>query len=380
MRKSWRAGQVPPFSRPANRALSVACASVLAAPGAVLGQHPGPSNTITDVPGIEVGQETRIGNGYRTGTTVILVSQGATASYSQLGGAPGSKETDLLEPGGLVTEVNALVLSGGSAYGLDATTGVMRWLEERGYGYPVNGGVVPIVPGAILFDLGRGGDFSARPDAALGYLAADAANSGPVVMGRVGAGTGASWGLGSASVRLSNGYTVGAIVGLNPGGSPVNPDTCRPYALFLELDNEFNLAQPSPERCSARQAVRADEGGRSPFNTTIAVVATDAPLTQTQAQRMAMIANSGLARSIKPVHNLSDGDLVFAVATTTPPSGLTNQELHIIYNAGADALGRAVVHAVLEAESIGDWESYCDRYPSVCRFRNGPQARSGEPR
>ncbi|WP_207782067.1 P1 family peptidase [Phytoactinopolyspora limicola] len=337
------------------------------------------SNTITDVPGIKVGQYTQFGDGYRTGTTVILTEDGATTGYSQQGGGPGTKETDLLEPGGLVTEAHAVVLSGGSAYGLDAASGVMRWLEERGVGYPVGGGVVPIVPSAILYDLGRGGDFQARPDAEFGYLAAENASTDPVEMGRVGAGMGANWGLGSASIELPNGYRVGAIVGLNPGGSPVNPDTCRPYAEFLEIGNEFNLTKPNKRDCpDARPGNAASVEGMSeePFNTTIAVVATDAPLDQTQAQRMAMIANSGLARSIRPVHNLGDGDTVFAMATTTPAGGLSNNELSQIYNAGADALGRAVVHAMLETETIGNHRSYCDRYPSACKHRDRPGAAS----
>lgn len=354
----------------AGRVLLVAGGALVAYPAEAAGQKPGPTNTITDVPGIQVGHETRIGGGWRTGTTVVLTVGNATAGFSQQGGAPGTKEVALLEPGGLVTQVQAVVLSGGSAYGLDAASGVMRWLEERGLGHPVRGGVVPIVPAAILFDLGRGGDFKARPDAEFGYRAAENANSGPVPMGRVGAGAGAGWGLGSASVVLDNGYTVGAIVGLNPAGSPVDPRTCLPYGLFLELDGEFGLTEPSPEDCPgderSRQA-RAGPGwdGES-FNTTIAVVATDAPLDQTQAKRMAMIANSGLARAIKPVHNLGDGDLVFGLATTPPGQRLTNRELDAIYNAAADALGRAVVHAVLNAGSIGERVGYCERYPSAC--------------
>jgi L-aminopeptidase/D-esterase-like protein len=333
----------------------------------VVAQSPGSTNTLTDVPGLKVGHETRIGDGFLTGTTVILTEKGATAGYSVQGGGPGTKETDLLVPGGLVTEANAIVLSGGSAFGLDSATGVMQWLEERGYGFPVTGGVVPIVPAAILFDLGRGGDFSARPDAGFGYRAAEAASDGPVAMGRVGAGTGARYGLGSASVVLPGGYTVGAIVGLNPGGSPVNPRTCLPYGHFLELDGEFGLSKPDASECEGAAQARgpgAVEDYEEPFNTTIALVATDAPLDQTQAQRMALIANSGLSRSIRPVHNLGDGDVVFGIATTTPPSSeLTNRDLHVIYNAAADALGRAVVHALL-AEG-----SYCEDYPSACRDR-----------
>lgn len=328
-------------------------------------QHPGPTNSLVDVAGIEVGHYQRIGDGYRTGTTVVLTPDGATASYNVQGGGPGTRETDLLVPGGLVTQVHAVVLSGGSAYGLDTAGGVMRWLEERDVGFPIAGGVVPIVPTAILFDLARGGDFRARPDAGFGYRAAAAASRDPVPQGVVGAGTGARYGLGTASVVLPNGYTVAAIVGLNPGGSPVDPRTCLPLALFLELDNEFSLDAPSSGECESALPPGGDTslGYEETFNTTIAVVATDAPLDQTQAQRMAMIANSGLARSIRPVHNLGDGDAVFALATSPPAPGLTNQDLHAIYNGGADALGRAVVHALL---AHGE---YCERYPGICGVR-----------
>lgn len=331
-------------------------------PGAASAQKPGASNTLTDVPGIEVGSYERIGDGYRTGTTVIRTAQGATASVDVQGGAPGTRETDLLAPGGLVTKVNAIVLSGGSAYGLDAATGTMRWMEEHGHGFPVGQGVVPIVPSAILFDLGRGGDFSKRPDADFGYRATDVASDAPVAMGRHGAGTGARFGLGSASVVLSNGYTVGAIVALNPAGagSPVNPETCLPYGEFLELDGEFHIVPPSEEECEA--ARNAPPGRGESFNTTIALVATDAPLDQTQVQRMAMVANSGLARSIRPIHGMRDGDAVFGIATTDP-APVSLQDLQAIYNAASDALGRAVVHALLEGGV------YCEQFPSACRNR-----------
>lgn len=359
-------------SRSTRRRLGGMAAAVtallLVTPTIASADEPGASNTITDVPGIQVGHETRTGGGYQTGTTVVLAEDEATASYTTFGGAPGTRETDLLEPGGLVTRANAIVLSGGSAYGLDTATGAMEWLEEQGLGYNVGQGVVPIVPAAILFDLGRGGDFTARPDASFGYAAADAATDDPVEMGRVGAGTGASWGLGSASVVLDNGWTVGAIVGLNPGGSPINPDNCLPYGAFLELGDEFGLADPNPGNCPAMRGNEGDNqgaAGEESFNTTIAVVATDAPLDQTQAQRMSMIANSGLSRSIKPVHNLGDGDTVFALATSDP-APLSNGQLGQLYNAAADALGRAVVHALLEGETLGNRVAYCDRYPKIC--------------
>ncbi|HSJ10580.1 MAG TPA: P1 family peptidase [Longimicrobiales bacterium] len=372
--------------RARTTALALALAASVLAPGGAAAQQggqanqpppvPGPTNTIVDVPGIKVGQYTRFGDGYRSGTTVILPDSMATTGYSQLGGAPGTKETDLLKPGGSVTQVNAVVLSGGSAYGLDTTTGVMRWLEERNRGYRLSQGVVPIVPAAILLDLGRGGDFKKRPDAEFGYAAVDAATSNAVEQGRAGAGMGAGWGLGSASVVLPNGYIVGAIVGLNPAGSPVDPRTCLPYGYFLELGKEFNLVPPTQEECAALRAAATPASGPNdgsddaPSNTTIALVATNAPLDQTQAERMAMISNSGLARSIRPIHSIGDGDVVFGMATTPPSHTLTNQQLNQIYNAAADALGRAVVHAILASKRVGTSRlGYCEQYPTICRLR-----------
>lgn len=331
----------------------------------------GPSNSITDVPGLKVGNYSRTDSGYRTGTTVIRTEKGATVGYSQLGGAPGTKETDLLKPGALVQAVNAIVLSGGSAYGLDATTGVMRWMEEHGYGVPIGKeGVVPIVPAAILMDLGRGGNFKKRPDAEFGYKAAVAATSDPVKSGRIGVGTGAGWGMGTASVKLSDGYTVAAIVGVNPAGSPVDPRTCLPYGLFLEMDHEFNLVQPSHAECKTATAGRGgpnDGSDHAVTNTTIALVATDAPIDKVDAERMALVANAGLARTIRPIHGIGDGDTVFGMATTAPTHTLTNGDLQAIYNAAADVLGRAVVHAVVDSKQMGSSRlGYCQQYPSAC--------------
>lgn len=331
---------------------------------------PGASNSITDVPGLRVGNYQRADSGYRSGTTVIRTEKGATAGYSQMGGAPGTKETDLLKPGGQVRGVQAIVLSGGSAFGLDATTGVMRWMEERGFGVPVQGGVVPIVPAAILMDLGRGGEFKKRPDADFGYKAAELASTDPVASGRFGMGMGAGWGMGTASVKLSNGWTVAAIVGLNPAGSPVDMRTCLPYGYFLELGSEFNLVQPKPEECQQAVAGRGgpnDGSDAAPRNTTIALVATDAPLMDLEAERMAQIANAGLARSIRPIHNIGDGDTVFGMATTPPSGQLSNPELQAVFNAAADALGRAVVHAVIQSKQVGNSRmGYCQQYPSAC--------------
>jgi L-aminopeptidase/D-esterase-like protein len=351
-------------------AAAVAGAQPPAPPGRVTVVGPGPTNSITDVPGLKVGHFTRSDSGYRSGTTVIRTEQGATAGYSQMGGAPGTKETDLLKPGGQVRAVQAIVLSGGSAFGLDAATGVMQWMEERNFGVRVGGGVVPIVPAAILMDLGRGGEFKKRPDATFGYKAADAASTAPVKSGRIGMGMGAGWGMGTASVKLSNGYTVAAIVGLNPAGSPVDPRTCLPLGLFLELGSEFNVVPPKAEECQAAATGRGgpeDGSDNAPRNTTIALVATDAPLFDLEAGRMAEIANAGLARSIRPIHGIGDGDTVFGMATTPPDKQLGNADLQAIFNAGADALGRAVVHAVLESQKVGNSRlGYCQQYPSAC--------------
>jgi L-aminopeptidase/D-esterase-like protein len=351
-------------------AAAVAGAQPPAPPGRVTVVGPGPTNSITDVPGIKVGHHTRSDSGYRSGTTVIRTEKGATAGYSQMGGAPGTKETDLLKPGGQVRAVQAIVLSGGSAFGLDAATGVMQWMEERNFGVRVAGGVVPIVPAAILMDLGRGGNFKKRPDASFGYKAAEAATTAPVQSGRIGMGMGAGWGMGTASVKLSNGYTVAAIVGLNPAGSPLDPRTCLPYGSFLELGDEFNLVQPKAEECTAAATGRGgpnDGSDNAPRNTTIALVATDAPLLDLEAERMAQIANAGLARSIRPIHGIGDGDTVFGMATTPPTTSMSNADLQAIFNAGADVLGRAVVHAVLMSKQVGNSRAgYCQQYPSAC--------------
>jgi L-aminopeptidase/D-esterase-like protein len=331
---------------------------------------PGPTNSLTDVPGLKVGHFTRADSGYRTGTTVIRTEQGATAGYSQMGGAPGTKETDLLKPGGVVRAVQAIVLSGGSAYGLDAASGVMQWMEERNFGVPVAGGVVPIVPAAILMDLGRGGSFKKRPGPEFGYKAAAAATSDPVKSGRIGMGMGAGWGMGTASVKLSNGWTVAAIVGLNPAGSPLDTRTCLPLAMYLELNNEFNLVQPSAAEC---QQAAAGAGGPSDGsdnaarNTTIALVATDAPLLDLEAGRMAEVSNAGLARAIRPIHGIGDGDTVFGMATTPPGTALTLAELNAVFNAAADVLARAVVHAVIDSRQVGSSrKGYCEQYVSAC--------------
>lgn len=351
-------------------ALSLAALSALASTGSAQAPQPGPNNAITDVPGVEVGHVTNMDA--LTGTTVVLVADGAVAGVDVRGSAPGTRETDLLDPTNLVEQVQAIVLSGGSAYGLEAATGVVRYLEERGLGYPVGEGrVVPIVPAAILFDLGRGGDWTVRPDAEYGYEAASRAAAGPIEQGTVGAGTGAragglKGGIGTASVVLENGVIVGAIVAVNAVGQTHNPETGELYASFLELSNEFGALQtPTEIGIYTQDALALLEQAPIAQNTTIGVVATNAILTKAQAQKIAQMAHDGFARAIRPSHTMFDGDTVFAIGTGEVELDSVG-ELSGVGAAAADVMARAIVHAMLEATSAGELVSYCDTYPSAC--------------
>lgn len=349
----------------------------------------GPTNGITDVPGVQVGQYERKEEPYLTGATVLLFPEGAVAGVDVRGGAPGTRQTDALAPWCLVERVHGVVLAGGSAYGLDVACGVTQFLEERGIGLSVGEGereVVPIVPSAILFDLGRGGDFQARPDSDFGYRAAQSASSEAVAQGNVGAGTGAvagglKGGLGTASTELESGVRVGAIVAVNARGSTVEARTGRLLGANMALPGEFaDLRDPDPSE--AERAKRMPPPlPRIGLNTTIAVVATSAELTKVEAGRMATIAHDGLARAIHPVHTTFDGDTIFGVSTGTRPcmaageaersKDRTNRarDTDEIFLAAADALTRAVVHAMVEAESIRGHKAYRDQFPSAFRNR-----------
>jgi L-aminopeptidase/D-esterase-like protein len=331
-------------------------------------QAPGPLNAITDVPGIEVGQHTVTnGEGGMTGTTVVLTRNGATGGVSQRGGAPGTRETDMLKPEKLVDKVHGVSLSGGSAYGLAAADGVMQCLGAQGLGVPVAGGdVVPIVPAAILFDPGRCAAFTFRPDASFGEAACRAASSGPVAQGNVGAGAGArsggsKGGLGTASTVLANGIIVGAIVAVNSAGRTFDTQG-NFFAGFLEMGNEFDK-QPS-----ATLSLLEEEPTLL-RNTTIAVVATNARLTKAQITKVAQMADDGFARAIRPSHGVGDGDTIFALATGTDPRNAANL-VSQIGAAAADALSRAVVRAIVAAESIHvgscNVRSYCEQFPQNC--------------
>ncbi|MBB5835281.1 P1 family peptidase [Kribbella italica] len=343
--------------------------------------QPGPHNAITDVPGVLVGQVERTDPPYLTGTTVVYFPGTAVAGVDVRGGAPGTRETDLLDPVNANPGVNAIVLSGGSAYGLDTAAGVMAWLEERGEGVRVGAGerdVVPIVPTAVIFDLGRGGGFTARPTADWGRDAITAATDDPVAQGNHGAGAGArvgalKGGTGTASVRLDDGTTVGALAIVNAAGSAVGP-AGRLYGESTALADEYGvLNTPTEPQPTATGPIPG-------MNTVIAVIATDASLDKAAAKRLAMIAHDGLARAIDPVHTLVDGDSVFAASTApkdTPRLSVTDPtallQLETIFAAGAHCLTRAIVHGVLAAESVdspaGHLPSYRDTYPSA--FTNG---------
>ncbi|MFE5398545.1 P1 family peptidase [Streptomyces sp. NPDC056568] len=337
-------------------------------------------DALTDVAGLSVGHATRTGDGWLTGTTVVLAPEGgAVAGVDVRGGGPGTKETDALDPRNLVQRVQAVVLTGGSAYGLDAASGVMAWLEEHRRGVRVGpdpAHVVPVVPAACVFDLGRGGDFRARPDAATGRAAVEAAHaSGPgaeVAEGCVGAGTGAvvgtmKGGIGTASTVLASGITVAALVVANAAGSVTDPET---GVLYGELFQGGRVRHPAPA-VHAAAGRRLDEvaarNAPPPLNTTLAVVATDADLSKAQAQKLAGTSHDGIARAVRPVHLLSDGDTVFALATGERP--LDPREplaLNEVLAAGADVVTRAIVRAVRAAGPVdgpgGAWPSYEELY------------------
>ncbi|MCE7553350.1 P1 family peptidase [Streptomyces thermodiastaticus] len=336
-------------------------------------------DALTDVAGLRVGHATRRGEGWLTGTTVVLAPPGgAVAAVDVRGGGPGTKETDALDPRNLVRTVEAVVLTGGSAYGLDAASGVMAWLEEQGRGIRVGprpGEVVPVVPAACVFDLGRGGDFRARPDAATGRQAVEAAAAsepgGRIAQGCVGAGTGAvvgsvKGGVGTASTVLASGVTVAALVVANAAGSAVDPATGVLYGEVLQGRVEY----PAPrvhQAARRRLAEVAAHRTTPPLNTTLAVVATDAALSKAQAQKLAGTAHDGIARAVRPVHLLNDGDTVFALATGARPLDAERPlVLNDVLAAGADTVTRAIVNAVRAAESVdgpgGVWPAYEELY------------------
>ena len=314
--------------------------------------RPAANTTMTAVAGIRVGHHTLTER--PTGCTVVLVDGDAVGGVSQRGGAPGTRETDLLDPLNMVDKVNAVVLSGGSAFGLDAATGVVRFLEERGVGWQTAAGRVPIVAGAILFDLGIGGNPKIRPTADCGYRAAAAAADRRVEEGSIGAGAGATVGkfgggrpmkagVGSAAVVLPNGLIVGAIVAVNAVGDIIDPANGTVVA---------GVRGPDGRLADARRILRSGQTVTQPAaaeNTTIGVVATNARLSKADANRMALMADDGYARAIYPSHTQGDGDTIFALATGRwdGPANITT-----IGALAAEAMAQAIVRAATQATSV----------------------------
>ncbi len=330
---------------------------LIACTALVRGQGPAASasnTTLTAVPGIKVGHHTL--SERPTGCTVIVVDgEGAAGGVSQRGGAPGTRETDLLDPSNMVDKVNAVVLAGGSAFGLDAASGTVKWLEEHNIGWDVRIAKVPIVPAAILFDLPVGGNPKIRPTADCGYRAAAAASTAPVAQGTIGAGAGATVGksggpgrsmkagLGSYSITLPNGLSVGAIVAVNAVGDIIDPDTGRIVAGVRNPDGTF---------ADARILLRTGQTGPRPRageNTTIGLVATNARLTKAQANRMALMADDGFARAIYPAHTVGDGDTVFALATGQWTGDADVTQIGAL---AAEVMARAIVRAATEATGL----------------------------
>ena len=320
--------------------------------------QPGPHHAITDVGGVRVGHATRDEPGWLTGVTVVVPPPGTVGGVDVRGGAPGTRETDLLDPRVLVDTVDAVVLAGGSAFGLAAADGVAREVYAAGRGWSVGPEPherVPIVPAAILFDLGRGGSWLHHPGTEDGVAALAAATGGAVPQGSLGAGTGARTGglrggVGTASAVLDSGVTVGALVVVNAAGAPFGPDG---RLLAAHLAPGESLPTPDAVRVAAHRASLAAEAERlrAGTATTLAVVATDATLTAAGCQKLAGVAHDGFARALSPVHTAYDGDTVFALSTVARPAvtGLDEVDLQ---TAAADCVALAIVRAVLAATSV----------------------------
>ncbi len=313
----------------------------------------GPKNLITDVKGLVVGNASD--ENLKSGSTVLTAGKPFYASVDVRGGAPGTRETDLLAPDKLVDAIDAIVLSGGSAFGLDAASGVMDELHRAGRGFAVGDVKVPLVSGAIVFDLLNGGDkkWQSNPYSALGQQAYHAADV-EFALGTHGAGVGATTanlkgGLGSASVVMPNGATVGALVVVNARGSVITSDSGNFWAAAFEVEGEFG-----GRGCDAKPATHLTDTGLSDetgANTTIAIVATDAPLVSSQLKRLATVSHDGIARAIVPAHTLFDGDLVFAVSTgdANHSARVTPAEEASLGHAAALCLSRAIARGVFEA-------------------------------
>ncbi|MBM6402784.1 P1 family peptidase [Phycicoccus sp. CSK15P-2] len=323
--------------------------------------RPGAHNAITDVDGIRVGHTTRDEPGWLTGTTVVVPPTGTVAGVDVRGGGPGTRESDLLDPANTVDAVDAVVLSGGSAFGLGSADGVADAVWEDGRGWPVGAGAderVPIVPAAIVFDLGRGGHWRHHPGPSDGAGAYHAATDGPVLQGSVGAGTGARagglrGGVGSASTVLDSGAVVAALVVVNAVGSPLTADGHLLGASWTLLEDHAPLPEPHPDAVAAHWVARQAEleALRAGTATTLAVVATDASLGKAACRRLATVSHDGMARALSPVHTAFDGDTVYALSTGARPTPEA-LDLVALHDAAARSVTRAIVRALLAATSV----------------------------
>jgi putative pantetheine hydrolase len=362
-------------------------------------RHHGPNNAITDVEGIRVGHYQSTDEGYQTGTTVVWAPGGAVGSAYVGGGWPGSINTDVLQPGKNEQKIDVAFLTGGSYYGLQVFGGIIEWLEQNKYGLVMGGvpeHVDPLVAGAVVYDLARGGNFKARPNYEFGYKAMQAAKTGSVLQGNVGAGTGTSTngglrlkgGIGTASEVIGN-VTVGVIVSVNAGGTPVNLQDCSLRGTAINIQNEFaHYRPPTAAGCTAlkqtfkitassqpsqgsavAEAFQAKSSTQDDYNvhpnTTIGVVATNAILTKAQAHQLARAVNDGFAAVIIPFGTNGDGDAVFAMATGKV--AITNKNFKNLLNTAKSIAGRSVAHAMLNAKTFDKLQSYCDALPGACR-------------
>lgn len=323
-------------------------------------------NAITDVPGILVGHATDLDA--MTGCTVILAEGGAVGGVDQRGGAPGTRETDALRPMHLVANAHAVLLAGGSAFGLNAATGVMRYLEEKGIGFDTGFARVPIVPAAVLFDLGIGKS-NIRPDAEMGYLACKNANAEETAEGNVGAGTGATVGkifgmrqamksgIGTSSLNLGGGLVIGAIIAVNAFGDIINPENGK----IVAGARAISIDKASQPHFSDTLATMKSFLGKtilqfsSMHNTVIGVVATNAKLTKEEANKVAQMAQDGLARAVRPAHTMFDGDTLFTLAT-----GRKKADVNVIGAFAAECVATAIIRATQKATSIAGLPASCD--------------------
>ncbi|UYV35703.1 P1 family peptidase [Rhodobacteraceae bacterium D3-12] len=318
-------------------------------------------NLITDVPGIRVGNAQD--RDVRTGVTVVLPDGGAVCAVDVRGGAPGTRETDLLDPSCLSERSDAITLAGGSLFGLDAASGVMHWLRKNKMGGKFLDATIPSVPAAIVFDLHNGGDKSWDDEHLYFNLAKQAADNADVdfALGTEGAGTGTAagqikGGLGSASCRLASGETVGALVVVNSFGQVLVPGSRRFWAADFECNAEFGGCTDAPPPAPVQTELPdfAEPG----LNTTLAVIATDLALTKAQAKRIAMLAQDGLARAIHPVHTPFDGDVIFCISTGQQTMRATEVDITKLGMAAVECLARATARGVYEATELGPFPAY----------------------